>query len=83
MLPKLARTTLLERKVDDMIHVRFEGRSHDFEEQTLGLTTAANDHQVLRSLARFLEVDSTQLQNYVVDRRPSGAVIVRPEAVYG
>lgn len=75
-------TTVLERKVD-MVHIRFEGRSLDVEEQTLGLTSASNDHQVLRSLARFLEVDSNKLRDYVVDRRPSGAVIVRPEAVYG
>ena len=66
-----------------MIHVRFEGRSYDVEERTLGLKTAPNDRQILEQLARFLEVDYRRLQFYVVDRRPSGAVIVRPEAVYG
>lgn len=66
-----------------MIHVRFEGRSYDVEEQTLGLPKTPNDRQILEQLARFLEVDYRRIQFYVVDRRPSGAVIVRPEAVYG
>lgn len=66
-----------------MIHVRFEGRSYDVEEQTLGLNMTPSDDQLLRSLSRFLEVEYGKLQHYVVDRRPSGAVIVRPEAVYG
>lgn len=66
-----------------MIHVRFEGRSYDVQENTLGLGKMANDRQVLETLAHFLEVDTRKFRHYVVDRRPSGAVIVRPEAVYG
>jgi hypothetical protein len=67
-----------------MIHVRFEGRSYDVPEKNLGFQgNMANDRQVLENLARYMEVDYRRLQFYVVDRRPSGAVIVRPEAVYG
>ena len=66
-----------------MIHVRFEGRSYDLNENTLGLGKMARDRQVLESLARFLEIDTSRLQNHVVDRRPTGSVIVRPQAVYG
>ena len=66
-----------------MIHVRFEERSYDLNESTLGLGKMARDLQVLESLARFLEIDTSRLQNYVVDRRPTGSVIVRPQAVYG
>lgn len=66
-----------------MIHVRFEGRSYDVQERELELGKMANDRQVLENLSRYLDVDYRRLQFYVVDRRPSGAVIVRPEAVYG
>lgn len=66
-----------------MIHVRFEGRSYDVQENIIGLEKTANDRQLLERLARFFEVDYRRLEFYVVDRRPSGAIIVRPEAVYG
>lgn len=66
-----------------MIHVRFEGRSYDVQERDLDLGKRANDRQVLENLSRYLDVDYRRLQFYVVDRRPSGTVIVRPEAVYG
>lgn len=66
-----------------MIHVRFEGRSYDVQENTIGLEKTANDRQLLERLARFFEVDYRRLEFYVVDRRPSGAIMVRPEAVYG
>ena len=35
------------------------------------------------AVARRLEVGLGRLEDYVVDRRPNGDVIVRPEAVYG
>ena len=66
-----------------MIHVRYEGRSYDVQENDLRLSETANDSQILETLARFCELDMNKLRHYVVDRRPSGAVIVRPEAVYG
>lgn len=66
-----------------MIHVRFEGRSYDVRQRDLNLGTMSSDRQILETLARFYELDFNKLRNYVVDRRPSGAVIVRPEAVYG
>jgi hypothetical protein len=67
----------------DMIHVRYEGRSYDVQENDLRLDQMASDGQILETLARFYEFDFGKLRHYVVDRRPSGAVIVRPEAVYG
>jgi hypothetical protein len=66
-----------------MVHVRFEGRSYDFTEQQLGLGTAMSDAEVKERLARHFEVDLERFKAYVVDRGPSGDLIVRPEAVYG
>lgn len=68
-----------------MVHIRFEGRSYDIAENQLGITAAIakNDRAVKEQVARHLDVNSDRLQDYVIDRRPSGDLIIRPEAVYG
>lgn len=66
-----------------MIHLRFEGRSMDISERQLGIVGSASDKEVRNSLARYLDVAVDRLNFYVIDRRPSGDLIVRPEAVYG
>jgi hypothetical protein len=68
-----------------MIPVRFEGRSYDLDEQQLKLDGSgfSNDIDLKLCLARHLDVALSRLDYYVVDRVPSGDVIIRPEAVYG
>lgn len=65
-----------------MVHVRFEGRSYDISEP-LPAGVMLNDSRLLALLAQRFDVSPGRFKNYVVDRRPSGTVIVRPEAVYG
>jgi hypothetical protein len=66
-----------------MVHVRFEGRSYDIAETQLGVTAGMNDTTVKERLAQHFDVKRDRFQSYVVARRPSGDLIVRPEAVYG
>lgn len=66
-----------------MIHVRFEGRSYDIREDHLGMAGLQSDLEIRTCLANHFDVDQSRLDEYVVDRRPNGEVIVRPEAVYG
>ncbi|MBD2327108.1 MAG: hypothetical protein B0A82_07260 [Alkalinema sp. CACIAM 70d] len=66
-----------------MVHVRFEGRSFDIAEAKLGITSSTSSTAVKERLGQYLEVAQERLRDYVVDRRPSGDVIIRPEAVYG
>ncbi|MEH1871754.1 hypothetical protein [Nostoc sp.] len=66
-----------------MVHIRFEGRSVDMPETQLGIVAGMNDVAVKERVARHLDVNSDRLSGYVIDRRPSGDFIVRPEAVYG
>lgn len=66
-----------------MIHVRFEGRSYELNGSQLGLTPGCSDSVVKDRLARFLEVAPGRLVDYVIDRRPNGTLVIRPEAVYG
>ncbi|QIZ71069.1 hypothetical protein [Oxynema aestuarii] len=66
-----------------MIHIRFEGRSYDLEETDLGISDRTDNHEIFDRLARHFEVKRDRFDRYVIDRRPSGDYIVRPEAVYG
>lgn len=42
-----------------------------------------NDVTVKERVSRHLDVNVNRLSAYIVDRRPSGDLIIRPEAVYG
>jgi hypothetical protein len=64
-----------------MIHVRFEGRSLELPDQNMPKNPS--DTLVKEHVARHLDVSVHRLHDYVIDRRPSGALVVRPEAVYG
>ena len=66
-----------------MVHIRFEGRSYDVSENQLNLAAEMNDTQIKERLAQHFDVHINRLRDYVIDRRPSGHTIVRPEAVYG
>ena len=66
-----------------MIHLRFEGRSYDLAENKLGIRAGHGDEKIRNLLAQHLDVGIGRLAGYVVDRRPNGDLIVRPEAVYG
>ena len=67
-----------------MVHVRFEGRSLDLDDRQLPVTPVMTDDEMKQRVARRLDISPDRLRAYVVDRTPkTGAVIVRPEAVYG
>ncbi|BAZ29999.1 hypothetical protein NIES4074_24480 [Cylindrospermum sp. NIES-4074] len=66
-----------------MVHIRFEGRSYDLNESQIGLTANMNDTTIKQRLAQHFEVPLNRFESYIIDRRPSGGFIVRPEAVYG
>ena len=66
-----------------MIHVRFEGRSFDLSPLELRLDAGMSDQTIQERVAQFLDVGLDRMQPYVVDRSPTGHLIVRPEAVYG
>lgn len=65
------------------IHVRFEGKSYELEGEGLRLHAGSPDTEIRERLAGFLDVGTHRFVDYVIDRRPSGAIVVRPEAVYG
>lgn len=66
-----------------MVHVRFEGRSYDVTERQLGISASMSDATLKERLAQYFDVHRDRFKSYICDRRPSGDLIVRPEAVYG
>ncbi len=64
-----------------MVHVRFEGRSFDLTRRELGLNGHHAD--IKARLAQYFDVRPERFDIYIVDQRPNGDLIVRPEAVYG
>ena len=66
-----------------MIHIRFEGRSYDVAENQLSIAAGMSDKAIKERLANHFDVKGDRFESYVFDRRPSGDLIVRPEAVYG
>jgi hypothetical protein len=68
-----------------MIHIRFEGRSYDLDERDVRLDarSVADDGELRSTLAGHLDVAPERFDGYIVERRPNGDLIVRPEAVYG
>ena len=66
-----------------MIHVRNDGRSLDLLAEDLRITAVMSDTEIRQAVARHLDVALDAFEDLVVDRRPSGDVVLRPEAVYG
>jgi hypothetical protein len=66
-----------------MIHVRYEGRSYDFEARELEVETGSPDNLIRQRVADKLGVAEKRLEFYTIDRPENGNIIVRPEAVYG
>lgn len=66
-----------------MVHIRFEGRSYDIKILELGLEQSMNDSAIKQRLAQYFDVAIHCFEYYVIDRRPNGDLIIRPEAVYG
>lgn len=66
-----------------MVHVRYEGRSFDFNEVVVGVHASMNDEQIKDRLAQHFDANRAKFDSYVVDRSPTGDLVIRPEAVYG
>ena len=75
--------TQLDAGAGAVAHVRFAGRSFDIPLTALDLGALSADGQIKRGVARYLEVPSFKLDDYVVDRHPNGNLTVRPEAIFG
>ncbi len=70
-------------RLQEAVHVRFEGRSLDAPLSEFDLGLMPTEAQIKAAVARWLGVPVARLHDYVVDRHETGSLTVRPEAVFG
>ncbi len=68
--------------MNQMIHVRFDGRSEELTAAMLHLANPATDSQIRQAIVSHFDLPINYLDDHVIVRT-SNAVIVRPEAIYG
>ena len=67
-----------------VIHVRHNGRSHDFTGHQIDVGDRSTDTQVRTAVANKLSEPRSVFDNYVIDRNAqTGDLTVRPQAVFG
>jgi hypothetical protein len=75
--------TLIDRRSEPMLHLRFEGRSLDIPLRDLDLPALPREVQLRAAVAAYLDVAESKMTDYVVEHHPSGNWTIRPEAVFG
>ena len=68
---------------EQVLHVRFNGRSFDVALAGLAINAAASDAAIKRALASQLDLSVSELDSYTIDRHANGNLTLRPEAVFG
>ncbi|GHO85954.1 hypothetical protein [Dictyobacter formicarum] len=64
------------------VHIRVEGRSEEVQLAQLGVANMADDLQLKEAVVRYLDLPAHALASHVIVRT-TGAIIIRPEALYG
>lgn len=68
--------------IQQIVHVRFDGRSEELSLAQLDLNAQSTDVQIKRAVEGHFDLPARALDAHVVVRT-SQAIIIRPEAVYG
>lgn len=71
------------KETQTVFHIRYAGRTFEIKPKVFELSLKATDREIMARVADWLGVPENGLKNYVIDRRPSGQVVVRPEAIFG
>ena len=67
-----------------MLHVRYDGGSHDVPLTEVDLGNVSTDAQIREAAATHLSVPLSKLAGYAVDRNTdTGDITLRPQAVFG
>jgi hypothetical protein len=74
---------MVQDNTQRVLHVRFDGRSVDVALADLDVRAGANDDEIKRAVARYLDVAVNRFRDFTVDRHATGNVTLRPEAVFG
>lgn len=75
---------VLATQLENMLHVRVEGRSWDIPLAELDIGEGSTDNQIRNSAANWLGIPEQKLRSYAVDRNAAtNSLTLRPEAVFG
>lgn len=69
--------------MSSQVHVRFEGRSLDFQQSDIGVGPELDEATIKMKVAQQLDIGIARLDDYVVDIRPDGEITIHPQAQYG
>jgi hypothetical protein len=73
-----------ENQLENMLHIRFDGRSYDIELALLDIGDESTDNQIRNAAANHLGIPEQKLRAFAVDRNPeTNSLTLRPEAVFG
>ena len=72
----------MTQRINQAVHVRFDGRSEELTLAMLDLASTASDVQIRQALTSHFDLPANYLDTHVIVRT-NQAVIVRPEAMYG
>ena len=73
-----------ENQLENMLHIRFDGRSWDIPLTELAIGDDSTDNDIRNAAANHLGIPEQKLRPFAVDRNPeTNAITLRPEAVFG
>ena len=74
----------LETTLENMLHIRWDGRSRDIALSELELGDNSSDDDIRNAAANYLGIPEQKLRSFSVDRNPdTNALTLRPEAIFG
>lgn len=65
------------------VHIRHGGKSYDTNLEELSLSDAPSDSDLKNAVSRHLDIASTEVNDYVVERTTEGNLVLRPNAPFG
>ena len=73
-----------ENQLENMLHVRVEGRSYDVPLAEMNLGDNSSDTDIRNAAADWLGIPQGKLRAFAVDRNgETNTLTLRPEAVFG
>jgi hypothetical protein len=73
-----------ETQLENMLHIRFDGRSYDIPLAELEIGDNSTEAQIRNAATNWLGIPEQKLRAFAVDRNPqTNSITLRPEAVFG
>ena len=75
---------MAETQTLPMLHIRYDGASHDIPLTELDLGDLSSDADIRARVAQYLDQPVAKLQGFQIDKNTeTGDITVRPQAIFG